>query len=177
MKRVTRTTVILNEDDKKFLERLIADGREPSIKSFLSKMFDVYRSMAVYDWKYPGEYYVGPSRIALISQETINSLLQYMPAEKRRDTGKIVGLAMRIPVSARIDVNPTTKENLGAVFKHLRLLGYGDITQRESLIMVKNPFLTDIDFFVGLLEGLTDQTLQIRATQPLVMEITASTST
>lgn len=158
---------------KSSLERLIADGKEPSIKSFLSKMFDVYRSMAVYDWKYPGEYYVGPSRIALVSQEIIRVLLEFLPPEKHKDAGKTVGKAMCVPLATCLNVEPTVKEFWGAVFKHLRILGYGDLIQHGNLVIIRNPFLTDVDFFVGLMEGLTGHVLDVKSTQPLVLEVTS----
>jgi len=49
-----RTTIIFNEKDRQYLEQLIKEGKEPGIKPLISKMFDVYRSMAIYDWKFPG---------------------------------------------------------------------------------------------------------------------------
>ena len=55
---VKRTTIILDEDERDYIDSLINDGREPGIKPLVSKMLDVYRSMRMYDWKFPGEYYI-----------------------------------------------------------------------------------------------------------------------
>jgi hypothetical protein len=45
-------------------------------------MLDVYRSMMIYDWRFPGEYYCGISRIAFLNIELVNILIQNIPKEK-----------------------------------------------------------------------------------------------
>ena len=71
---VRRTTIILEEEERKYIDKLIKDGKEAGIKQLISKMLDVYRSMMIYDWKYPGEYYGGISRVAFINIEFINRI-------------------------------------------------------------------------------------------------------
>lgn len=44
-----RTTIILNEEERGFIDSLIREGKEPGIKPLISKMLDVYRSMMIYD--------------------------------------------------------------------------------------------------------------------------------
>jgi len=90
-KPVKRTTIILDEEERKYIDALIREGKEPGIKPLISKMLDVYRSMMIYDWKYPGEYYCGISRIAFVNVEFINVLLQYIPQEKWREVGRKIG--------------------------------------------------------------------------------------
>ena len=51
---VKRTTIILDEEERKYIDQLIREGKELGIKPLISKMLDVYRSMMIYDWKYPG---------------------------------------------------------------------------------------------------------------------------
>jgi len=69
---VRRTTIILEEDERKYIDKLIQDGKEAGIKQLISKMLDVYRSMMIYDWRYPGEYYAGISRVAFVNVEFVN---------------------------------------------------------------------------------------------------------
>ncbi|MDH5420093.1 MAG: hypothetical protein OEX06_07170, partial [Candidatus Bathyarchaeota archaeon] len=64
---VKRTTIILDDEEREYIDSLIEKGREPGIKPLISKMLDVYRSMMIYDWKYPGEYYCGISRVAFVN--------------------------------------------------------------------------------------------------------------
>ncbi|UCG36871.1 MAG: hypothetical protein JSV64_00920, partial [Candidatus Bathyarchaeota archaeon] len=90
---VRRTTVILEEEERKYVDNLIKEGREAGLKQLISKMLDVYRSMMIYDWKYPGEYYAGISRVAFINIEFVNTLLQYVPAEQHREIGRKAGEA------------------------------------------------------------------------------------
>ncbi len=76
-----RTTIILERSERKFVESLIAEGKEPGIKPLISKMLDIYRCMNIEDWRFPGEYYCGISRIAFINVELLNILTQQIPKE------------------------------------------------------------------------------------------------
>ena len=76
---VKRTTIILDEEEREYIDSLINEGREPGIKPLVSKMLDVYRSMRIYDWKFPGEYYIGISRVAFLNVEFLDILLSYIP--------------------------------------------------------------------------------------------------
>ena len=64
-----RTTIILEKEERDFVDQMIKEGKEPGIKPLISKMLDVYRSMMIYDWRFPGEYYCGISRIAFVNVE------------------------------------------------------------------------------------------------------------
>ena len=48
-----RTTIILEKQERDFIDSLIKEGKEPGIKPLISKMLDVYRSMMIYDWRFP----------------------------------------------------------------------------------------------------------------------------
>ena len=74
-KSVRRTTIILEKEEREFIDSLIEEGREPGIKPLISKMLDVYRSMMIYDWRFPGEYYCGISRMAFMNIELINIMI------------------------------------------------------------------------------------------------------
>ena len=82
-----RTTIILEKGEREFIESLIKDGKEPGIKPLISKMLEIYKSMMIYDWRFPGEYYCGISRIALVNVELFNILTQQIPKEKWREIG------------------------------------------------------------------------------------------
>ena len=88
---VRRTTIILEEEERDYIDSLIKEGREPGIKPLISKMLDVYRSMRIYDWKFPGEYYIGISRVAFLNVEFLDMLLSFIPKEKWRNIGKKIG--------------------------------------------------------------------------------------
>lgn len=131
--RTKRTTIILEKDDREYLEKLISEGKETGIKPFISKMFDIYRSMAIYDWKYPGEYYHGSSRIAFVSRDTVNILAEFIPKEKWREAGRRIGSSIRHTTQVHQGVDVTKKENWPNLFKRLRVLGFGDFNIREKL--------------------------------------------
>ncbi len=77
-----RTTIILEKNEREFIESLIKEGKEPGIKPLISKMLDIYKSMMIYDWHFPGEYYCGISRTAFVNVELLNILTQQIPKEK-----------------------------------------------------------------------------------------------
>jgi hypothetical protein len=167
-----RTTIILQKEEREYIDQLVKDGKEAGIKPLISKMLDVYRSMSIYDWKYPGEYYSGISRIAFIKIEFINTLLQHIPSEEHYEVGKKAGEAAAISVEASLGFLPTEKERWPEVFKRLRVHGFGDFYQKDKYIIVKAPFINNHELQRGYLETLLGITLETRTiSPPFVYEI------
>jgi len=171
---VKRTTIILEEEERRYIDSLIREGREPGIKPLISKMLDIYRSMMIYDWRYPGEYYAGISRVAFINVEFIDILLQHIPEEKWREMGQKIGEAARVSIEATLNLQTTDREKWPDVFKRLRVQGFGDFYLRDKYFIIKAPFITNHQVLCGFLEGLLGVRLETRAfTPPLVFEIVA----
>ena len=169
-----RTTIILEKDERNFIDSLIREGKEPGIKPLISKMLDVYRSMMIYDWRFPGEYYCGISRIAFVNVELLNILIQQIPREKWRENGKRMGEALKVSLETTLGLKTSDQENWGAVFNRLRIQGFGDFLLKDKYILIKTPFINDAEIWTGLLEGLLDLQLDMKTTtQPLVFEIKA----
>ncbi len=170
---VRRTTVILEEDERQYIDKLIQDGKEAGIKQLVSKMLDVYRSMMIYDWKYPGEYYAGISRVAFINIEFISILLQHIPPDQHCAAGRKVGEATKIGMEATLDLDTTDKEKWPEVFKRLRIQGFGDFYQKDRYIIIKAPYINNSEVQRGYLETLLNTKLETRTTNPpYVYEIT-----
>ena len=169
-----RTTIILEKDERNFIDKLIKDGKEPGIKPLISKMLDVYRSMMIYDWRFPGEYYCGISRIAFVNVELINILVQQIPREKWRENGKRMGEALKVSMETTLGLKTEDLKNWESVFNRLRIQGFGDFLLKDKYILIKTPFINDAEIWTGLLEGLFDLQLDMKTTtQPLVFEIIA----
>ena len=168
-----RTTIILEKEEREFIDSLIREGKEPGIKPLISKMLDVYRSMMIYDWRFPGgEYYIGISRIAFINLELINILIQYTPEEKWREIGRKMGEAAKISMEATLGIQTANREKWQEVFKRLRVQGFGDLYMRDKYILIKTPFINETDIWAGFLEGLLNIELDVKASAPpLVFEI------
>jgi hypothetical protein len=49
-----RTTIILDRNEREYIDSLIREGKEPGIKPLISKMLDIYRSMMIHEWRFPG---------------------------------------------------------------------------------------------------------------------------
>ena len=126
-----RTTIILEKDEREYIDSLIREGKEPGIKPLISKMLDVYRSMMIYDWRFPGEYYCGISRIAFVNAELLNILINSVPMEKWREIGKKMGEAVRVSIETAIGIQTTNREKWPDVFKRLRVQGFGDFYLKD----------------------------------------------
>jgi hypothetical protein len=167
-----RTTVILEKEERDFIDKLIQEGKEPGIKPLISKMLDVYRSMMIYDWHFPGEYYCGISRIALVNVELLNILIQHIPKEERREIGKEMGAALKVSMETTLTLQASKCENWENIFKRLRVQGFGEIYLKDKYLLIKTPLSIDSDIWEGILEGLFDIELDIKTTvPPLVFEI------
>lgn len=169
---VKRTTVILEKEEREFIDSLIREGKEPGIKPLISKMLDVYRSMMIYDWRFPGEYYCGISRTAFVNVELINILIQNIPEDKWRGIGRKMGEAGKISMEATLEIETENREEWKEVFKRLRVQGFGDFLMKGRYILVKAPFITHSDILAGFLEGLLDVEVNLKtSTPPFVFEV------
>lgn len=161
-----RTTIILEKEEREFIDSLIREGKEPGIKPLISKMLDVYRSMMVYDWRFPGEYYCGISRIAFVNVELINILIQHIPREERREIGRKMGEATKVSMETTLNIQTVNQEKWQDVFKRLRVQGFGDFYIKDKYILIKTPFLSESEIWAGFLEGLLSIELDIKTSAP-----------
>ena len=169
-----RTTIILEKEEREFVDSLIREGKEPGIKPLISKMLDVYRSMMIYDWRFPGEYYCGISRIAFVNVELLNILIQQIPREKWREIGKRMGEALKVSLESTLGLQTAKQENWENLFKRLRVQGFGDFFLKDKYILVKTPFIGDAEVWAGILEGLFEVELDAKTSAaPLVFEVEA----
>jgi hypothetical protein len=167
-----RTTIILEKEERDFIDQLIKEGKEPGIKPLISKMLDVYRSMMIYDWRFPGEYYCGISRIAFVNVELLNILIQHVPKEKWREIGKKMGSALKVSMETTLGLQAAQRENWESIFKRLRVQGFGDFYLKDKYLLIKTPLIIDSEIWEGILEGLFDIELDMKTTMPpLVFEI------
>jgi len=167
-----RTTIILGKDERDFIDQMIKEGKEPGIKPLISKMLDVYRSMMIYDWRFPGEYYCGISRIAFVNVELLNILIQQIPKEKLCGIGKEMGAALKVSMETTLGLQAGQRENWESIFKRLRVQGFGDFSLKDKYLLLKTPFIGYPELWEGILEGLFEVDLDMKTTaSPLVFEI------
>jgi len=167
-----RTTIILEKSEREFIESLIKEGKEPGIKPLISKMLDIYRSMMIYDWRFPGEYYCGISRIALVNVELFNILTQQIPKERWREIGEKMGDALKVSIQSTTGIEASEQENWEKVFKRLKVQGFGDFYLKDKFLLLKTPFINDCEIWKGMMEGLLSVELEtINSVPPLVFEI------
>jgi hypothetical protein len=170
-----RTTLVLSKDERDFIDLMRAEGKESGIKSLFSKMLDIYRKMMIYDWRFPGEYYCGISRVALVNVEILSILIQNMPKETWRDTGKKIGEVLKVSMETTIGVDVSKQENWTAVFERLSVQGFGYFSLKDKYILIKTPFLNEVLILEGMIEGIFGVKLEAKNfVPPFVFEIKAS---
>ena len=172
-----RTTIILEKNEREFIESLIRDGKEPGIKPLISKMLDIYKNMMIYDWHFPGEYYCGISRTAFVNVELLNILTQQIPKEKWPAVGEKMGNALKVSIQSTLGADASKQENWEAIFNRLKVQGFGDFYLKDKYLLLKTPFIHECEIWKGLLEGLLSVELETRnSVAPLVFEIKAPKS-
>jgi len=176
-KEAKRTTIILESNEREFIESLIREGKEAGIKPLISKMLEMYKSMMVYDWNFPGEYYCGISRIALVNVELFNILTQQIPKEKWHVVDENMGIALKVSIQSTSGVETNEQTNWVKVFERLKVQGFGDFYLKDKFLLLKNPFINDCDIWKGILEGLLSVELITKnSVPPLVFEVRARKS-
>jgi hypothetical protein len=167
-----RTTIILEKSEREFIESLIKEGKEPGIKPLISKMLEIYESMMVYDWHFPGEYYCGISRIALVNVELFNILTQQIPRENWHESGERMGEALKVSIQSTLGIEASEQSNWNEVFERLKVQGFGDFYLKDKFLLLKTPFINDCEIWKGIMEGLLSVELETRnSSPPLVFEI------
>jgi hypothetical protein len=170
--KTKRTTIILEKEEREFIDSLIRDGKETGIKPLISKMLEIYKSMMIQEWRFPGEYYCGISRTAFVNVELLNIMAQLIPREKWLETGRQMGCALKVCMETTLDVPSVTFENWETVFRRLKVQGYGDVYVKDKYLLAKTPFVSEPEILKGILEGLLEVRLDLKnRIPPLVFEV------
>jgi len=170
--RAKRTTIILEKKEREYIDSLIRDGKEPGIKPLISKMLSIYQNMMIQDWRFPGEYYCGISRVALVNVEILNTLFQQLPTEKWYECGKNIGAALKVSMETAFGLKTTNEENWEKAFHRLKIQGFGDCHIKDKYILIKSPFINYAEVWRGMLDGLLETKLDTKTSAPpLVFEI------
>jgi hypothetical protein len=170
-----RTTIILDRDEREFIDSLIKQGKEAGIKPLISKMLNIYKCLTIHSWRFPGEYYCGISRVAFINEELVNIAAKNIPKENWRGVGKSMGQALKVSLEASLGIQTPKQENWEAVFNRLRIQGFGEFQLKDKYLLIKNPFFEEASIWEGLLEGLLGVKLETRnSVPPLVFELKTS---
>ena len=111
-------------------------------------MLDVYRSMMVYDWRFPGEYYCGISRIAFVNVELLNILIQQTPKEKWREIGRKMGAALKVSMETTLELPNSDEGKLGKRFQKTAGCKALEIsTQKTNTFWQKHRSSTKLKFW------------------------------
>jgi len=167
-----RTTIILEKEEREYIDSLIRERKEPGIKPLISKMLNIHKNLTIYDWRFPGEYYCGISRIAIVNVELLNILTQQIPKEKWREIGRKMGSALKVSLETTLGLQTTQRENWQNVFDRLKVQGFGDFFLKDTYLLLKTPFISEVEIWQGILESLFEIELDIKnCVPPIVFQI------
>ena len=170
--KAKRTTIILEKEEREYIDSLIREGKEPGIKPLISKMLNIHKNLTIYDWRFPGEYYCGISRIAIVNVELLNILTQQIPKEKWREIGRKMGSALKVSLETTLGLQTTQRENWQNVFDRLKVQGFGDFFLKDKYLLLKTPFISEVEVWQGILENLFEIELDVKnSVPPMVFEI------
>ena len=83
-----------------------------------------------------------------------------------------MGEALKVSIETTLNVDTAKTENWDAVFKRLRVQGFGDFYLKDKYLLLKTPFINDAEIWAGLIEGLLEIKLDTKnSVPPLVFEI------
>jgi len=170
--KTKRTTIILEAEERDYIDSLIREEKESGIKPLISKMLEIHKKMTIHDWRFPGEYYCGISRIAFVNVELINIMLNQIPKVKWCDLGQEMGRALKISMETTLNIQVSEIENWRTVFHRLSVQGFGDFFLKDNYILIKTPFISYSTLWKGILEGMLDVKLDVKTNlPPLVFQI------
>jgi hypothetical protein len=174
--KAKRTTIILDTNERAFINSLIIEEKEPGIKQLISKMLKIYKKLMIQDWRFPGEYYSGISRIAFVNVELIDIILNKIPKENWIDLGNEIGRALKVSMETTLDIQANQPKNWNQVFNRLSIQGFGDFYLKDKYILIKIPFINYSSLWKGILEGLLEVRLDMKTTiPPLVFQVMGKT--
>ncbi|MDR0318543.1 MAG: hypothetical protein LBI09_00710 [Nitrososphaerota archaeon] len=168
-----RTTIVLEKDERNFIDFILKEDKESGIKHLFSKMLEIYRKMMIYDWKFPGEYYCGISRVALVNIEIFNILIQNTPKKNLPEVGKKIGEVLKLSMETTLGIASSKQENWEIVFERLSIQGFGYFSLKDKYLLIRAPFFSDPVLWEGILDSLFDVKSETKnATAPFVFELT-----
>lgn len=155
MSRVT--SVELDQEDVKYIEDLIAEGRIRSLKEFVEKCVKFGIAYTLDRWQ-PGIMNVGPVRVLVLMKKTLDLLVEHIPPEDHEDVGREIGEIVHSFILFQHNVEPP--KNWEATFKILESMGWGKFQKsQDQTIQVVSPALPS-EIMKGCLETLLNVKLE-----------------
>ncbi|MHC1585987.1 MAG: hypothetical protein ACXQTV_00390 [Candidatus Hecatellaceae archaeon] len=151
------TSVELDEQDVKYIEKLIEEGRVRSLKEFVEKCVKFGINFTLDRWQ-PGILNVGPVRVVVIIKKALELLIEHIPEEDHEDLGREIGeiLASFALFHRQVDCS----KDWNAAMKLLDEMGWGHFqAPSKDLIQVISPALPS-SIMKGCLEALLNIKLE-----------------
>jgi len=153
-----KTTISFTKEDYGIIK---SSGLE--ITAFCDKMLDLAKKYSLLKWDpSEGVLHVDSKRVALVSQSTLKSFLEGLPAEVQKRVGRAIGkngAAEASVLKLQLKKQDIEEEVLSRAFD---LAGYGHAEVLEDKVIIKKPILNIPEFYEGLLEGLCDKKAEIQ---------------
>lgn len=121
MSRVT--SVELDEEDARYIEDLIREGRVRSLKEFVEKCVKFGRKYTLDRWQ-PGVFNVGPVRMVMIPKKVLEFLFSKLSERDCEDVGQEMGEILRSLFFLYYRINP--EDNVSLALKAMSENGMGE---------------------------------------------------
>ncbi|RLI15428.1 MAG: hypothetical protein DRO43_01145 [Candidatus Hecatellales archaeon] len=155
MSRVT--SVELDEEDVRYIENLIVEGRIRSLKEFVEKCVKFGISYTLDRWQ-PGVMNVGPVRVIILMKKALELLVEHVPPEDHEDVGREIGEIVSSFLLFQHQVE--CSQDWDAAFKILSDMGWGQFQKSsETIIQVVSPALPS-EIMKGCLEAMLNVKLE-----------------
>jgi hypothetical protein len=148
------TTVALEEEDLRYIEKLVAEGRVRSFKEFVDQCVALGRIYTMDRWQIEsGQFFYGPMRVAIVPQKFLAEFSYRIAESERKNLGQEFGAILKSFIFLHFEYDSTKPENRAKVLSVITRLGFGQLRQRDGEIEVVNPVLP-AEVFQGLLESV-----------------------
>ncbi len=147
------TTVALDEESLKYIEKLVSEGRARSFKEFVDQCVELGRNYTMDRWQIEsGQFFYGPMRVVVIPQKFLTEFSYRIAESERKMLGREFGAIIKSFILLYFEYDPTKLENRTKALSVITRLGFGQLRQRDSEIEIVNPVLP-AEIFQGLLES------------------------
>jgi hypothetical protein len=149
------TSVELEEEDVKYIESLINEGRVRSLKELVEKCIKFGIAYTLDQWQ-PGVFNVGPVRIIILIKKALELIVEHVPEEDREDLGRELGEI--VASFAQFHRNIECSTDWDSTLKFLTELGWGQFKiSSDNILQIIAPA-----FPIELMKGCLEEILNVR---------------
>jgi len=154
------TTVTLDGESLRYIERLLAEGRVRSKKAFVDACLAFGIRYSLDRWRVDsGLFFAGPVRVVILPQKALEELSRGAPKNALVDAGRGMGAVFRSYILVNQGLKANLRANWGRALDAMTGTGLGQFTLKADTVEVQHPALPR-EVAHGLLEALLGAELE-----------------